>query len=120
LILKYRSRVEYTVPKLAGELATNVEQADLVSHDVFGLIDTIERFEPERGPKFATYAITSIRDAMIDESRAIYGRRVDDGERSKIGECNGGTRAAGAADPNRSRMAAEVETTKDQLQVVLS
>ena len=52
-------------------LPPNVEQADFVSSGVFGLIDAIEKFEPERSIKFETYAITRIRGAMIDELRAL-------------------------------------------------
>jgi RNA polymerase sigma factor for flagellar operon FliA len=51
-------------------LPQSVDQADLVSYGVFGLIDAIEKFEPERGFKFETYAIARIRGAIIDELRS--------------------------------------------------
>jgi RNA polymerase sigma factor for flagellar operon FliA len=52
-------------------LPRNVDQADLVSYGIFGLIEAIDRFEPERGFKFETYAITRIKGAMIDEMRSM-------------------------------------------------
>ena len=52
-------------------LPPNVEQADLVSYGIFGLIDAIEKFDPDRAVKFESYAISRIRGAIIDELRAI-------------------------------------------------
>ena len=49
----------------------NIEQADLVSYGIFGLIDAIEKFDLSRAIKFETYAISRIRGAIIDELRAI-------------------------------------------------
>jgi RNA polymerase sigma factor for flagellar operon FliA len=52
-------------------LPHNIEQADLVSYGIFGLIDAIDKFDPERGYKFETYAISRIKGAIIDELRSI-------------------------------------------------
>jgi RNA polymerase sigma factor for flagellar operon FliA len=52
-------------------LPPNIEQADLVSYGIFGLIDAIEKFDLERAIKFETYAISRIRGAIIDELRSI-------------------------------------------------
>ncbi len=71
LILHYSPLVKYVAGRVSVGLPSNVEQADFVSSGVFGLIDAIEKFEPERSIKFETYAITRIRGAMIDELRAL-------------------------------------------------
>src|SRR5688500_13156985 len=52
-------------------LPAHVEEADLISYGLIGLISAIERFEPEREIKFETYAIPRIRGAIIDELRAL-------------------------------------------------
>ena len=52
-------------------LPPNIEQADLVSYGIFGLMDAIEKYDLERGNKFETYAISRIRGAIIDELRSI-------------------------------------------------
>jgi RNA polymerase sigma factor for flagellar operon FliA len=52
-------------------LPAHVEEADLISYGLIGLISTIERFEPDREIKFETYAIPRIRGAIIDELRAL-------------------------------------------------
>ncbi|MFF2311942.1 RNA polymerase sigma factor WhiG [Streptomyces albidoflavus] len=71
LILHYSPLVKYVAGRVGVGLPPNVEQADFVSSGIFGLIDAIEKFDPERSIKFETYAITRIRGAMIDELRAL-------------------------------------------------
>ncbi len=44
--------------------------ADLIQSGIFGLVDAIEKFEPERGLKFETYAMQRIRGAILDDLRA--------------------------------------------------
>jgi RNA polymerase sigma factor for flagellar operon FliA len=56
---------------VATGLPASVEQADLVSYGMFGLIDALQKFEPGRGNKFETYAIPRIKGAIIDELRAM-------------------------------------------------
>ncbi len=71
LILHYAPLVKYVASRVATGLPASVEQADLVSYGMFGLIDALERFEPARGNKFETYAIPRIKGAIIDELRAM-------------------------------------------------
>lgn len=71
LILQYSPLVKYVAGRVSTGLPASIEQADLVSYGIFGLIDAIEKFQPDRGNKFETYAITRIRGAIIDELRAI-------------------------------------------------
>jgi RNA polymerase sigma factor for flagellar operon FliA len=71
LILHYAPLVKYVASRVATGLPASVEQADLVSYGMFGLIDGLEKFEPGRGNKFETYAIPRIKGAIIDELRAM-------------------------------------------------
>ena len=71
LILQYSPLVKYVAGRVSTGLPANIEHADLVSYGIFGLIDAIDKFEPSRGNKFETYAISRIRGAIIDELRAI-------------------------------------------------
>jgi RNA polymerase sigma factor FliA len=70
LILHYSPLVKYVASRLAAGLPSNVEQADLVSHGIFGLIDALEKFDLTRAIKFETYAVPRIRGAIIDGMRA--------------------------------------------------
>lgn len=71
LILHYSPLVKYVAGRVAVGLPANVEQADLISYGIFGLIDAIDKYDQSRGIKFETYAISRIRGAIIDELRAI-------------------------------------------------
>jgi RNA polymerase sigma factor for flagellar operon FliA len=71
LILHYSPLVKYVAGRVGVGLPPNIEQADLVSYGIFGLIDAIEKFDLERVIKFETYAISRIKGAIIDELRAI-------------------------------------------------
>jgi RNA polymerase sigma factor for flagellar operon FliA len=71
LILHYAPLVKYVASRVATGLPASVEQADLVSYGMFGLIDALKKFEPGRGNKFETYAIPRIKGAIIDELRAM-------------------------------------------------
>jgi len=63
--------VKYVASRVATGLPANVEQADLVSYGIFGLIDALEKFDRAREIKFETYAIPRIRGAIIDELRSL-------------------------------------------------
>jgi RNA polymerase sigma factor for flagellar operon FliA len=71
LILHYSPLVKYVAGRVGVGLPPNIEQADLVSYGIFGLIDAIQKFDIERAIKFETYAISRIKGAIIDELRAI-------------------------------------------------
>ena len=71
LILHYAPLVKYVAGRVGVGLPQNIEQADLVSYGIFGLIDAIEKFDPKRAIKFETYAISRIKGAIIDELRSI-------------------------------------------------
>jgi RNA polymerase sigma factor for flagellar operon FliA len=71
LVLHYSPLVKYVAGRLSAGLPNSIEQADLVSYGMFGLIDAINKFEPARGNKFETYAMSRIRGSIIDELRTI-------------------------------------------------
>jgi RNA polymerase sigma factor for flagellar operon FliA len=71
LILHYSPLVKFVAGRVGVGLPPNIEQADLVSYGIFGLIDAIQKFDLERAIKFETYAISRIKGAIIDELRSI-------------------------------------------------
>ncbi len=71
LIVYYAPLVKFVAARIASGLPQNVDQSDLVSYGMFGLIDAITKFDPERGFKFETYAIARIKGAVLDELRSI-------------------------------------------------
>ena len=71
LVLTYAPLVKYVAGRLGSGLPAHVDDDDLVSYGLLGLMNAIERFDPERDIKFETYAITRIKGSIIDELRAM-------------------------------------------------
>jgi RNA polymerase sigma factor for flagellar operon FliA len=71
LVLQYAPLVKYVAGRLRTRMPDSVEQDDLVSDGVLGLMDAIERFEPARGLSFQTFAVPRIRGAIIDGMRSM-------------------------------------------------
>ena len=71
LILTYAPLVKYVAGRLGSGLPAHVDEGDLISYGLLGLISAIERYDPDRDIKFETYAIVRIKGAIIDELRAL-------------------------------------------------
>jgi RNA polymerase sigma factor for flagellar operon FliA len=71
LILHYRPLVQAVAKRVGVTLPAHIDDEDLESYGLFGLMDAIEKFDLARGIKFETYASTRIRGAIIDELRSI-------------------------------------------------
>jgi RNA polymerase sigma factor for flagellar operon FliA len=71
LILTYAPLVKFVAGRLGASLPAHVDEQDLVSYGLLGLIGAIERFDPDREIKFETYAIARIKGAIIDELRSL-------------------------------------------------
>ena len=71
LVLAYSPLVKYVAGRMAASLPSHVEEADLISYGLIGLISAVERFDLEREIKFETFAITRIKGSIIDELRSL-------------------------------------------------
>lgn len=71
LILTYAPLVKFVAGRIGSGLPAHVDENDLVSYGLLGLIGAIERYDSDRDVKFETYAITRIKGAIIDELRAM-------------------------------------------------
>jgi RNA polymerase sigma factor FliA len=71
IITQYAPLVKYVAGKVSVGMPASVDFDDLVGFGVFGLMDAIEKYDPEKHVKFKTYAVTRIRGAIFDELRSI-------------------------------------------------
>ncbi len=72
LIVTYAPLVKYVAGRLGSGLPAHVDEGDLVSYGLLGLIGAIDRYDPDRDIKFETYAIARIRGC--DHRRAAHAR----------------------------------------------
>jgi len=71
LILAYSPLVKYVAGRMSNGLPAHIEESDLISYGLLGLIGALERFDPDREIKFETYAISRIKGSIIDELRSL-------------------------------------------------
>jgi len=62
--------VKYVVGRITAQLPVNVDREELAAAGIFGLIKAVDRFDPERGVKFETYATTIVRGEVMESLRA--------------------------------------------------
>jgi len=71
LVVAYSPLVKYVAGRMGAGLPAHIDEADLISYGLGGLIAAIERFDTSRDVRFETYAITRIKGAILDELRAL-------------------------------------------------
>src|SRR5215204_3518632 len=121
LILHYSPLVKYVAGRVAVGLPQNVEQADLVSYGIFGLIDAIEKFDVGRGYKFETYAIARIKGAILDELRSIdWVPRSVRAKARAVERAYTKLEAASYRSPTDEELAEELGMSEGQLQATFS
>jgi RNA polymerase sigma factor for flagellar operon FliA len=69
-MVHYSPLVKYVAGRVRAGLPANVERDDLISDGVLGLMGAIDKFDPDRGAQFQTYAVARIRGAIVDGLRA--------------------------------------------------
>ena len=70
-IRQYMPLVKYVAGKVSVGMPGSVDFDDLVGYGQFGLLDAINKFDPEKNVKFKTYAVTRLRGAIFDELRTL-------------------------------------------------
>ena len=71
LMENYLPIVRYNAERIGAKLPAEIDQDDLISAGIFGLMDAIEAFDLDRGVKFETYCAPRIRGAILDELRSM-------------------------------------------------
>src|SRR3954454_3746960 len=120
LVVAYSPLVKDVSGRMASGLPAHVEESDLISYGLVGLISAIQRFDLEREIKFETYAIPRIKGAIIDELRSLdwvprsVRARAREIERANVKLEHQLQRA-----PTDEEMAGELEVTLEDFQEAL-
>ena len=69
LLINYSPLVKYVAGRVLSRMTSPVDREDLLSWGVMGLLNAIETYDPGRGTKFESYAISKIRWSILDELR---------------------------------------------------
>ncbi|HWP33800.1 MAG TPA: RNA polymerase sigma factor WhiG [Solirubrobacterales bacterium] len=120
LVVAYSPMVKFVAGRLGAGLPSHVDDADLISYGLMGLIGAIERFEPERGIKFETFAMTRIRGAIIDELRSLdWVPRSVRARAREIEAAQAKLEHELQRAPSEAELAARLGITEDELQTSL-
>jgi len=120
LVVAYSPLVKYVAGRMGSALPAHVEEADLISYGLGGLISAIERFDPGRDIRFETYAIARIRGAIIDELRTLdWVPRSVRARAREFERVNTKLEARLHRAPSDEEMAAELKISVEELQDTL-
>jgi RNA polymerase sigma factor for flagellar operon FliA len=120
LVVAYSPLVKYVSGRMASGLPAHVDEGDLISYGLVGLINAIERFEPEREIKFETYALTRVRGAILDELRSLdWVPRSVRARARQIERANAKLEHQLQRAPTDDEMAAELELSVAEFQAAL-
>jgi RNA polymerase sigma factor for flagellar operon FliA len=121
LVLAYSPLVKYVAGRMSAGLPAHVEEADLISYGLLGLISAIERFDPEREIKFETFAITRIKGSIIDELRSLdWVPRSVRAKARQIEKANAMLEHRLQRAPTDAEVAAELDMTIEEFQDALT
>jgi RNA polymerase sigma factor for flagellar operon FliA len=120
LVVAYSPLVKFIAGRMASSLPSHVDEADLVSYGLLGLIGAIERFDLEREIKFETFAVARVKGAIIDELRSLdwVPRSVRSRARD-IEKANAALEGEFGRPPTDEEMAAKLEMDVDQFNAAL-
>jgi RNA polymerase sigma factor FliA len=115
LVIAYSPLVKFIAGRMASGLPAHVEEADLISYGLFGLIGAIERYELDRDVKFETFAVARIKGAIIDELRSLdWVPRSVRARARQIEQANTALEAELGRAPSDEEMAGRLELTVDE------
>ena len=65
LVVNYSAVVKYVAGRISGRMAGPLDQEDVVASGLFGLLNAVETYDPDRRTKFESYAISKIRWSIL-------------------------------------------------------
>ena len=121
LVLAFSPLVKYVAGRMSTGLPAHVEEADLISYGLLGLISAIERFDLSREIKFETFAITRIKGSIIDELRSLdWVPRSVRARARQIEQANAKLEHQLHRAPTDAEVAAELDMSIDDFQETLT
>jgi RNA polymerase sigma factor FliA len=120
LVVAYSPLVKFIAGRMASGLPSHVDEGDLISYGLLGLIGAIERFEPEREIKFETFAVARVKGAIIDELRSLdWVPRSVRARARQVEKAHAKLEAELQRAPTDEEMAAQMEISVDEFQDAL-
>ncbi|WP_119067968.1 FliA/WhiG family RNA polymerase sigma factor [Rubrobacter indicoceani] len=71
LVVNYSPLVKYAAGRVTARSTGSLDQEEILSWGIVGLLDAVETFDAGKGAKFETYAISKVKWAILDEMRRL-------------------------------------------------
>src|ERR671932_1752215 len=84
LVVRYAPLVKYVIGRMAISLPAAMDSDDVLSAGTVGLLHAIDRFDPDQGVRFETYALQRIRGSIIDTIRSLSPLSRGAGRRARM------------------------------------
>src|SRR5438105_2545385 len=84
LVVRYAPLVKYVIGRMAISLPAAMDSDDVLSAGTVGLLHAVDRFDPDQGVRFETYALQRIRGAIIDTIRSLSPLSRGAGRRARL------------------------------------
>src|SRR5919199_1162315 len=84
LVVRYAPLVKYVIGRMAISLPAAMDSDDVLSAGTVGLLHAIDRFDPDQGGRFETYALQRVRGAIIDTIRSLSPLSRGAGRRARL------------------------------------
>ncbi|MFP4214461.1 MAG: FliA/WhiG family RNA polymerase sigma factor [Phycisphaerae bacterium] len=119
ILENYLPIVKFAAERLHAKLPGEVELDDLISAGIFGLMDAVKAFDPQRGVKFETYCSPRIRGAILDELRSMdWVPRLVRARAHKLNEATQSLEASLGRKPNARELAKEMRLSMKEFRKV--
>jgi RNA polymerase sigma factor for flagellar operon FliA len=116
LVVKYAPLVKYVIGRMAISLPAAMDSDDVLSAGTVGLLHAVDRFDPEQGVRFETYALQRIRGAIIDTIRSLSPLSRGAGRRARLlDETTAGLAQRLGRAPTQEELARELGVDKVEL-----
>src|SRR3982074_1438706 len=116
LVVRYAPLVKYVIGRMAISLPAAMDSDDVLSAGTIGLLHAIDRFDPEQGVRFETYALQRIRGAIIDTIRSLSPLSRGAGRRARpLDETTAGLAQRLGRAPTQEELAQELGVDQQEL-----
>ncbi len=119
LLVKYSYLVRHVLGRMKVGLVSHVDQDDLASAGTISLIQSLDRFDPNRGIKFETFAYHRIQGGILDYLRKIdYLSRSSRERIKKVRRAISVLRDKLDRAPTDDELMVEMKVTRDELKQI--
>ena len=116
IVVHYLRLVQIVAGRMAMNSPSHVEKDDLIGWGVLGLLDAVDKYDPDQNVTFETYASTRIRGSIIDQIRALdWAPRSLRRKARRMKQAEAKLKAELGREPTRTEVASEMEITEAEL-----